>query len=139
VETRFSVPVQTGSETHLASCTMGTGSFPGVIWGRGVTLTPHPLLVPRTKIEYSYFSTLPKGFRGVWRGETYLLDRGGWSTPRPGCFTPKKNTVIIVYEAKWAPGKVWTGEENLVHIGIRFPDYPACNETLYRLSYAGSC
>jgi len=25
---------------------MGTGSFPGVKNGRGVTLTPHPLLVP---------------------------------------------------------------------------------------------
>jgi len=25
---------------------MGTGSFPVVINGRGVTLTPHPLLVP---------------------------------------------------------------------------------------------
>jgi len=28
------------------SCTMGTGSFQGVKSGRGVTLTPHPLLVP---------------------------------------------------------------------------------------------
>jgi len=25
--------------------------FPGVSCGRGVTLTPHPLLVPRSKIE----------------------------------------------------------------------------------------
>ena len=32
--------------THPASCTMGTGSFPGVKSGRGVTLTPHSLLVP---------------------------------------------------------------------------------------------
>jgi len=30
---------------HPASCAMGTGSFPGVKSGRGVTLTPHPLLV----------------------------------------------------------------------------------------------
>ena len=29
-----------------ASCTMGTGSFLGVKSGRGLTLTPHPLLVP---------------------------------------------------------------------------------------------
>ena len=29
-----------------ASCTMGTGSFPGVKSGRDVTVTPHPLLVP---------------------------------------------------------------------------------------------
>ena len=28
---------------------MGTGSFPGVRCGRGVTLTPHPLLVQRSK------------------------------------------------------------------------------------------
>jgi len=28
------------------SCTMGTWPFPGVKSGRGVTLTPHPLLVP---------------------------------------------------------------------------------------------
>jgi hypothetical protein len=26
---RFSAPVQTGPEAHPASCTMGTGSFPG--------------------------------------------------------------------------------------------------------------
>ena len=33
---------------------MGTGSFPGVRCGWGVTLTPHPLLVQRSKIEKSY-------------------------------------------------------------------------------------
>jgi hypothetical protein len=41
----FSAPVQTGPGAHPASCTKGTGSFPGVKNGRGVTLTPHPLLV----------------------------------------------------------------------------------------------
>jgi len=45
-EARFSAPVQTCPGTHPASCTMGTGSFPGVKSCRGVTLTPHPLLVP---------------------------------------------------------------------------------------------
>ena len=43
---RFSAPVETGPEAHPASCTMGIGSFPGVKSGRGVTLTPHPFLVP---------------------------------------------------------------------------------------------
>jgi len=43
---RFSAPVQTVPGAHPVSCTMGTGSFPGVKSGRGVTLTPHPLLVP---------------------------------------------------------------------------------------------
>ena len=47
VEARFSAPVQTGPGAHPAYCTMGTGSFPpGVKSGRGVTLTPYPLLVP---------------------------------------------------------------------------------------------
>ena len=41
-------PVQTGPGAHPASCTMGTGSFPGVKCGRGVLLTTHPLLVPRS-------------------------------------------------------------------------------------------
>jgi len=46
VEARFSAPVQTGPGAHPASCTMGTGSFLAVKSGQGVTLTPHPLLVP---------------------------------------------------------------------------------------------
>ena len=48
---------------------MGTGSFPDVRCGRGVTLTPHPLLVARSQIELYLYS---KGFRGLWEGETYL-------------------------------------------------------------------
>jgi hypothetical protein len=49
LDARFSAPVQTGPGAHPASCTMGTGSFPRVESGRCVTLTPHPLLVPRSK------------------------------------------------------------------------------------------
>ena len=36
----------------------------------------------------------------------------GWvvnATPRP--IYPRKDPVPIVYEAGWAPGPVWTGEE----------------------------
>jgi len=29
--------------------------------------------VQRSKIEYSYTSTLPKGLRGLWKGETYQV------------------------------------------------------------------
>ena len=43
---RIYAPVHTGPGAHPASCTMGTWSFRGVKSGRGVTLTPHPLLVP---------------------------------------------------------------------------------------------
>jgi hypothetical protein len=41
---------QTGSGVHPASCTMGTGGVlsPGVERGRGMMLTSHPYLVPRS-------------------------------------------------------------------------------------------
>jgi len=45
-EARFSEPDQTGPWAHPASCTMGARSFQGMRSARGVTLTPHPLLVP---------------------------------------------------------------------------------------------
>jgi len=35
-----------GPGAHPVSCAMGTGSFPGLKSDRGLTLTPHPLLVP---------------------------------------------------------------------------------------------
>jgi hypothetical protein len=38
-------PVQTGLGANPSSCKMGTGSFPGVKYDRGVLLTTHPLLV----------------------------------------------------------------------------------------------
>jgi len=41
-------PVQTGPGAHPASCKMGTWSFPRVKCSRGVLLTTHPLLVPRS-------------------------------------------------------------------------------------------
>jgi hypothetical protein len=47
------------------------------------------------------------------------LDGDGWSTPRPGRFTPGKDPVPIVKEAGRAPGPFWTGAELLSPIGIR--------------------
>jgi hypothetical protein len=44
------------------------------------------------------------------------LERGGWSAPRPGRFTPGKDPVPIVQEAGWARN-------------------PACSQSLHRLSY----
>jgi hypothetical protein len=50
--------VQTGSEAHPASCPMGTGGpFPGAKRGRGVTLTTHPHLLPRSRMSRSYTSS----------------------------------------------------------------------------------
>jgi len=49
-EARFSASVHTGPGAHLASCTRGTGSFPGVKQpGRGVDGPSH--LAPRLKKE----------------------------------------------------------------------------------------
>jgi hypothetical protein len=51
--------VQTSFEVHPASCTMGTiGPFPGIKGGRGVTLTTHPHLVPKSRLSKSDKSSL---------------------------------------------------------------------------------
>jgi len=63
------------------------------------------------------------------------LDESGWSTPRPGRFTPGKDSVPIVQVAAWVPGPDWRGAESLAPIGIPFPERPTRRESLYRLSY----
>jgi len=60
--------VPTGPGAHPASCKMGTGSLPGVKCGRGVLLTTHPLLVPR-----SWKSTHRLGHTGPVTGSLCLL------------------------------------------------------------------
>jgi hypothetical protein len=42
-----------------------------------------------------------------------VLHGSGWLTPRPGSFTPGKDTGPSVSEAVWASGPVWKGAENL--------------------------
>jgi hypothetical protein len=57
---------QTRSGAHSASCTMGTGVLsPRVKRGRGLTLSTHPHLVPRSRMSRSYASSAPKRLRGV--------------------------------------------------------------------------
>jgi hypothetical protein len=53
---KFSVPIQTGSENHPASCTIETGSFPGVKRpGRGVNHPPPSSVEVKEKVElYPY-------------------------------------------------------------------------------------
>jgi len=53
---------------------------------------------------------------------------GWWSKSQPGRFIPGKDPESIVQEAGWAPGAVWTGEENLARAGVRSPDQPARSE-----------
>ena len=88
--------------------------------------------------------TRPRRPKGRVQAELYSFFNlgarwGGWSTPRPGRFTPEKDPAPIVQTAGWVPGPVWTGAENLASTGIRSPDRPDRNESLYRLSYPGPC
>jgi hypothetical protein len=81
VGAKFSAPVQTGPGAHPAFCTMGTGSFPGVKSGRGVTLTPHPFLVPWSRRVVLYLYS-PYGPYGLYRA----------SVPVQGCTLPFYST-----------------------------------------------
>ena len=60
--------------------------------------------------------TVHRGNRGI---ALPFLDHGtrrGWGvsvTSQP-LFTPRKDPAPIVQEARWAPGPVWTGAENLI-------------------------
>jgi hypothetical protein len=61
----------------------------------------------------------------------------GWvvnATLRP-LYPEEREPIAIVEAAGWAPGRVWTGEENLAFTVIRSPDRPARSEsTLYQLT-----
>ena len=57
------------------------------------------------------------------------LDRGGLSTPRPGCFTPEDSRYLTVQEAGWNSGPVRTGFEP--------PSRQNRSELLYQLRYPG--
>jgi hypothetical protein len=80
-----------------------------------IRLYSKKIKVPRNRPES------PEGGRGI---ALHSLDRGtrrgGWSSPRPGRFTPCKDPVPIVQEAGWAPGPVWTCAENLTLTGIDY-------------------
>ena len=78
-----------------------------------------------TERKYRYSSTLSL---------TSALGWGGWLTPRPGRFTPGKDSVRTVQEAGWSPGPVFTGAENLAPTGLRSPDRPARSESRQYLS-----
>ena len=59
----------------------------------------------------------------------------GWSAPRPGCFTPRKAPIPILQEDGWFSMSVWMVTKNVVHTGIRSPNRPPPNESLFRLHH----
>jgi len=81
--------------------------------------------------------TAHRGSSGV---ALLFLDHGirrrcGVGVTHRSLFTPGKDPVPTVQEAGWAQRPVWTGAENLAPTGIRFPDRPACSQSLYRPRY----
>ena len=55
---RFSAPIQTGPGAHPASCTVGTGSFPGVKRpGCGVDHPPPSIAEVKERVELYHCST----------------------------------------------------------------------------------
>ena len=68
-------PVQTGPMANPASCTMGTMSFQGIKYARGVLLTTHSLLVPRSWKSRATSIPLPNlwATTGPVMGTLYLL------------------------------------------------------------------
>jgi hypothetical protein len=73
---RFSAPVQTGSGTHPASCTMGTVSFPEVkrSW-RGVDHPPPSSAEVKERVELYLYS--PLGLHERLWGELHLFTYNG--------------------------------------------------------------
>jgi len=62
-----------------------------------------------TEGEYRYSCTLSL---------TSVLDEGGWLMPHPTSFSHGNDLAHTVQEAGWAPGPVWTDEENLPLLGF---------------------
>ena len=79
VEARFSEPVQTGPGAHPASCTMGTGSFPGGKERPEREAEPSPPSSAVVKKGQSYTFTPPMGRTActepqcLYKGALYLF------------------------------------------------------------------
>jgi hypothetical protein len=56
----------------------------------------------------------------------------------PAGVPPGKRTGTHFAEIGWNPGLLWTGAERFAPTGIRSPDRPVRNESLYGLRYPGA-
>jgi len=56
--------------------------------------------------------------------------RVGIQRHAPASLTPGKDPVLIVQEAEWDSGPVWTGAENVVSTAIRSPDRQARRQSI---------
>jgi hypothetical protein len=70
---------------------------------------------------------------------TSALDGDGWSTPRPGRFTPRKDTRLTLYRRLGRPqGRSGRVQKISLPNRTRTPDRAARSESLYRLSQYSS-
>jgi hypothetical protein len=83
---RFFAHVHTGLGAHSASCTMGVRVFPGEENGRGVVLTTHLHLAPRSRMSRA-IPLLP-----IWVFEA--------------CY--RANCTFYILRAFWYPSKIFT-------------------------------
>ena len=62
-----------------------------------------------------------------------------WLNPRPGSWTPGKESLYPLYTrlGEGGGGKIWTGAENNASTQIRTPSRPALSQSLYRLHNSG--
>jgi hypothetical protein len=97
VGARFFVHVQTGPGAHLAFCKWVPGLSRGQR-GRGVVLTTHPLLVPRSRRSTAIHLPTPRAFGSVTGCLTFTLISGlpYW---RPSSTTPVKLLSSILKQA----------------------------------------
>jgi hypothetical protein len=87
VEARFSAPVLIGPGAHPASCTMGTGSFPGGKEqpGRDADPSPASSAVGHERVELYLYS--PYGPYGLYRA----------SVPVQGCTLPLPLPIFVLF------------------------------------------
>ena len=62
-----------------------------------------------------------------------ILQEGGWLAPLCGRFALGKERMFIGQEAGQVSGPVWAVRKIWRSTGIRSPDHPALNDSLYRL------
>ena len=127
VSYKFSAPVQTGPGAYPASCTMGTGSFPGVKRpGRGAD---HPS---------------PSKRRGPERVQLYLYSPSGPSWPVIGrtfswsTYKETKHSCVLYisdsFFACFTPfKKIWTLTSNIQEAFI-IPFHPVCCNKYWLIS-----
>jgi len=109
-------PDQTGSGAHPVSYAIGTGSFPGVKYGRGMLLTTHPLLVPRS-----------------WKSRDILLPTL-WATTGPGM-----GTLYLCINSDITPFAMCTTEIEAATVLINVGSEILCDKVYFILSQEKQC